>query len=312
MSDQDTVVPDADRTSRLDGVALDLQELRARAGNPSYAEIVLRITRQREARGVPALEARPGRTTVYDAFRVGRRRIDPHLVVEIVRALGATDAEAEVWAARCREVVAPRAVVSRAVEPSVSVEEPPAVVATSVRFLVLVCVGSLAMNLVGRELVNLLDLPLHLDMTGTATAAVVCGPWWGALVGVLTNGIGAALSGAASLPFAAVNVVGALLWGYGVRRFRMADSIPRFFVLNLVVALACSLVATPIIWLLFSGNVGFGQDAVTVAMGEYVPGLFLAVFLANLLISVLDKSISGFLALVALEARRGSTKGLPN
>ncbi|KAA1420322.1 hypothetical protein F0U44_07875 [Nocardioides humilatus] len=288
----------------LDQLALDLVDLRAAAGNPSYAEIVLRIDRQRRERGVPADEARPGRTTVYDAFRAGRRRVDVDLVVEIVRALGADEGDVAAWAERCRASAAPPppgpAEVAPPPGPVVARVGTPARLAT-----LLVC--SLALNLVGRILVNVLDLPLHLDMTGTAITAVVAGPWWGALVGVATNGVGAFVSGPASLPFALVNVAGALVWGYGVRRYRMADSVARFFALNLAVATACSLVAVPIIWVMFGGEVGFGQDAVTEKVLSFTHVMVVAVFVSNLLISVLDKMISGFIALAVLDQSRSRT-----
>lgn len=86
----------------LDDVALALRSLRQDAGLPSYAEIARRIGVNRAARGVPPSEQRPARATVYDCFRTERRRLDIDLVIEIVRALGADDAEAARWAQLCR------------------------------------------------------------------------------------------------------------------------------------------------------------------------------------------------------------------
>ncbi|MBB5788886.1 ATP-binding protein [Jiangella mangrovi] len=86
----------------LDDVALALRSLRQDAGLPSYAEIARRIGVARALRGVPLSERRPARATVYDCFRTERRRLDIDLVVEIVRALGADDAEAARWAQLCR------------------------------------------------------------------------------------------------------------------------------------------------------------------------------------------------------------------
>ncbi|MGB9034947.1 MAG: hypothetical protein WCC45_10560, partial [Paeniglutamicibacter sp.] len=63
-----------------DEIAQDLQQLRFAAGDVSYAEIVRRIAAHRERNGVDAGNARPARTTVYDAFRTGRTRVNPHLV----------------------------------------------------------------------------------------------------------------------------------------------------------------------------------------------------------------------------------------
>ncbi|MBV6699380.1 hypothetical protein KV557_20005 [Kitasatospora aureofaciens] len=76
----------------LDGLAACLAQLRQEAGNPSFTTIARRIGAARTVRGVPAGERTPGRITVYDCFRAGRRRIDVELLSDIVRALGADPA----------------------------------------------------------------------------------------------------------------------------------------------------------------------------------------------------------------------------
>lgn len=68
-----------------------LRLLRAHAGSPSFAELVRRVEAVRAARGLPPGERRPGRVTVYDAFRDGRARLDVELLADLVRALGAAD-----------------------------------------------------------------------------------------------------------------------------------------------------------------------------------------------------------------------------
>ncbi len=98
--------------------------------------------------------------------------------------------------------------------------------------LLVVCV---VVNLLGRSLVELLHLPVHLDMVGTAIAALALGPWRGAAVGLATNLLGVAESGPVSVPFALVNVAGALVWGYGARRWGLGRSLPRFLGLNVLV-----------------------------------------------------------------------------
>ncbi|MEU6281471.1 hypothetical protein [Streptomyces sp. NPDC047028] len=90
-------VPDADGFRSTDELADLLRTLRAWAGNPSYAELVRRISALRAARGVPPAECTPGRVTVYDCFRTGRRRIDMDLVLDIVTALGAPAPELGRW-----------------------------------------------------------------------------------------------------------------------------------------------------------------------------------------------------------------------
>ena len=168
--------------------------------------------------------------------------------------------------------------------------------------LVTVIPVTVALNIVGGIIASALRLPVYLDMIGTAVAAIVLGPWWGALVGLLTNSGSALISGPTSLPFALVNIVGALIWGYGVRSWGLGKSIPKFFLLNVIVAIACTLTAAPIIVLVFGGATGAGADALTatfLAIGQGVVGSVLS---SNILTSLADKIIGGFVALAIIEA----------
>ena len=81
-----------------------------------------------------------------------------------------------------------------------------------------------ALNIVGGYINNALHLPIFLDMIGTCVAAIVLGPWWGSLVGVITNVGGSFFTGPIGIPFALANVAGALVWGYGVRSWGMGST----------------------------------------------------------------------------------------
>lgn len=74
-----------------------LRSLRAHAGDPSFSDISRRISAARQRRGLDVHRARVGRTTVYDAFRSDRKRLDTRLVLEIAAALGARPALVEQW-----------------------------------------------------------------------------------------------------------------------------------------------------------------------------------------------------------------------
>jgi len=279
--------PSSSRIGRWDPLAEELQALRRSAGDPSYAELARRITQRREDGGVAPQASRVARTTLYDAFRTGRARVDLPFVREIAHALGADDADVDAWIARCHA------------EPDDehAADHRPRI---GPRTTTALLVGCLAVGLLGRVVVDVLHLPIYLDMVGTAIAAIVLGPWRGAAVGVSTNVVGVAVgSGLVSLPFALVNVVGALLWGYGVHRFGLGRTLPRFFGLTVLVAVACSCVAVPIL-LGYGGSVGQGQDTVADSVYALVPAEVVAVAASNLLTSLGDKLISGFVALVAI------------
>lgn len=106
------------------------------------------------------------------------------------------------------------------------------------------------------------------------------------------------VTGPVSVPFALVNVVGALIWGYGVHRLGLGRTLARFFALNLMVAVACTLTAVPILYFAFGGTVGHEQDTLTENVQALTQNFVTALYGANLLTSIVDKTISPFVALV--------------
>ncbi|TIC86283.1 ECF transporter S component [Nocardioides sp. GY 10113] len=348
--------------ANLDEIARGLQRLRVAAGSPSYAEIVRLIAEDRKRRSGVEVGVAPGRTTVYDAFRLGRRRVDAALVGEIVRALGGDDAEVAAWRQRCvlasaggdavpeasgreparesgREPIGvpggsgaagaeaaagatlvgsgPDLGAEPSTQPSTQPSAEPGVEPGSRRGvaggagrlsvwqIVVVLLAAVAVNVLGRLVADFLEAPLYLDMVGTAFVAIALGPWWGAAVGAASNVVRGALIASTSLPFAVVNVAGALVWGYGVRRFGLHRSVSRFLLLCAGVAVTCSLVATPILVYGFGGHNHHGSDRMTETFLGLHLSLLVSVFAANLLASLLDKVVSGFVALGAVEALLG-------
>ncbi len=284
-----------------DVVADELGALRRRAGDPSYAEIGRRVAEQRVRDGADPHAARVARTTVYDVFRTGRTRLNVPLVREIARALGGGDADVDAWVARSTGTTTHAPVPAPPAAPGPAPSPPPAPRSPRAHLLALL-VACVVVNLAGRGLVLLLDLPVHLDMVGTALAAIALGPWHGAGVGLVTNILGVAEGGPASLPFALVNVAGALVWGYGVRRLGLGRTLPRFLGLNLLVATVCTLLAVPILVLLLGGGTGHEQETLAATVTALTNAAAVGTWAANLLVSVGDKLISGFVALVAVSA----------
>jgi len=161
--------------------------------------------------------------------------------------------------------------------------------------------AAVALNIVGSYINDTLKLPTFLDMIGTAVVAITIGPWWGALAGALTNTVNGFISSPISLPFAACNVIGALVWGYGVR-WGMGKTLPRFFILACLTALAVTLMAVPIYVFVFGGATGHFSDMMTAAFVGMGQQLIVAVFSSNIIVSLADKIIASFVALAILEA----------
>ena len=88
---------------------------------------------------------------------------------------------------------------------------------------VIVAAG-LLLNYIGLTLSRHLESILFLDMTGTALVAFLLGPWWGAIVALLSNSVVNWLlypeTGAdvVIFPWSLVNIVGAFYWGWMARQ----------------------------------------------------------------------------------------------
>ncbi len=284
---------DSPRQGQWDFLLGELHAVRARAGNPSYAELTRGLIEQRISDGQEEYSARIAKSSVHDAFRYGRSRINHDLTRELVRLMDGDPALVDQWVEQCR---------NPPFEPEPIPVETAPVLPPSPGRLFLLATACVALNLVGRTFVDFFPLPIYLDMVGTAIAAIALGPWRGAAVGAATNVIGIIGSGLISLPFALVNVVGALMWGYGVRRWGLGKTLPRFFALNVLTALACSLIAVPIIVIFLGGEARVGHDAITEVVSESIDTFLVAVGFSNVITSVGDKLLSGFVALVALSA----------
>lgn len=84
--------------------------------------------------------------------------------------------------------------------------------------------AGLLLNYVGLTLSRHLESILYLDMTGTALVAFLLGPWWGAIVALLSNSVVNWLlfpqSGADVMifPWSLVGMTGAVYWGWMARQ----------------------------------------------------------------------------------------------
>ncbi len=165
-----------------------------------------------------------------------------------------------------------------------------------------------ALNLVGGYIVSVTRIPIFLDMMGTAVTAFTVGPWWGAITGVITNIGESLLISPIYLPFAVVNVAGAIVWGYAAR-VGLAKDFPRLLILGVIVAFVSSLIAVPIIVFVFGGATGVPNDVITAALIAAGGQLFSSAFISNIIASLSDKIISTFIAVAIVSALPSVLKG---
>src|SRR5690554_2087434 len=160
-----TTGPKASSESSFDGIARELQRMRLQAGAVSYTELATRITQLREARGMSEAAAKVARSSVYDVFRPGRKRVNAELVGEIVLALGRGEDEVAAWqlrtAAARGEAVQPHGRVVGG-KPS-----------RNVALAVVLCVAAVGLSQFLNFSVTALQVPIYLDMVGTDRKSVV-------------------------------------------------------------------------------------------------------------------------------------------
>ncbi len=281
------------RSESLDEFIRDLRGLRESAGL-SYRSIAANISQQREAAGASSAAAKIAHTTVSDVFRLGRQRVNPALVAEIVQALGFDADESRQWRERCVAAMA-----RRTEQATSEVSSPPLdpVPQRPTLLTILAVVGAgVLINATGKFLNPLLGDVFFFDMIGTAGVAILLGPWWAALVGAIFALIELAKGNVGDALFATTMISAGILWGYGARRWGLADSLPRFLTLSVLVAFLTSLLAVPITVLYYEGKAGRGADGVVESIVTTGIGIWVAVALTNLAVSVMDKVLTGAMA----------------
>lgn len=159
-----------------------------------------------------------------------------------------------------------------------------------------------ALNIVGGTINSFLKLPVFLDMIGTMVVATALGPWWGALTGIITNTAGSFTMGPVMIPFALSNVVGALVWGYGIRNFGLGKSFGRLVLLGVLVGIFVQLMASPIVVFVFGGATGHSSDVLVATFAAAGQSLIVASLLAGITGSIADKMIATFVGLAILRA----------
>ncbi len=97
-----TLPPEPGAVGCLDDLARALSELRAWAGSPSYAVLTDAIATLRAERGDAR---RPGKVTVYDCFREGRKRLDAQLFADVIEVLGVPRRAQPAWHQAYRSAV---------------------------------------------------------------------------------------------------------------------------------------------------------------------------------------------------------------
>ena len=161
--------------------------------------------------------------------------------------------------------------------------------------------SAVALNLAIGFVVNQLGLPLYLDTVGTVIASALAGPVAGAITGIVSQTVRSLYEGFIWFPFAAVQVLIALLAGFAALRggFR---SVPRSLAWGLVVGALAGALSAVISWFVFKGVTATGVTAVTILLTRLGLTTPQAVTVSSLGTDLLDKTIVVLLAGAVLRA----------
>jgi energy-coupling factor transport system substrate-specific component len=163
---------------------------------------------------------------------------------------------------------------------------------------------AIAINVVIGEIVALLKLPVYLDSIGTVLVAVVCGPWAGALTGVLSNVIWGLTIDPNAFPWFPVALFIGFMAGWsGV--WGLFKTWWKVIIAGLILAFTAALVSTPIAVKLFGGITASGSAFITAFLLQTGKDLVSSVLSTNFIVEPIDKIATCFLAFAIMKGLSG-------
>ncbi|SEO20733.1 signal transduction histidine kinase, LytS [Halogranum amylolyticum] len=153
----------------------------------------------------------------------------------------------------------------------------------------------IGINAIGGFIASTLKLPLFLDNIGTMLIGILAGPWAAALTGGLANVVQAMLGNPVQLAFFPVPVAIGLVTGFLARR-GWFDNAKKTIVPALVLTVVATLIATPIVVLVFGGVTSSGTSLVTATLVATGRSLVESAATAQLGVEFVDKGGSAFVA----------------
>lgn len=155
---------------------------------------------------------------------------------------------------------------------------------------ILIIPVAVAVNFVGGQLASLLKLPMYLDCIGTIFGAMLCGPWVGAVIGLLTNVV-TGIANPVNFAFIPVSVVVGLITGF-LSRKQMFSTWWKWIISMVLMALCSIIVAAPIIVYVYGGVTGGGTSIITATMMAAGSNIWAAVAGSDGIFTVVDRVIS--------------------
>jgi energy-coupling factor transport system substrate-specific component len=159
---------------------------------------------------------------------------------------------------------------------------------------------AIAINIAIGYIVVALKLPVYLDSIGTIFVAVVCGPWAGAITGMLSNIIWGATIDPNAFPWFPVAFFIGLVSGFCAQG-GLFKSWWKVMIAGFLVALAAAVVGTPISVGVYGGITASGSSFITAYLLQTGQSLLPAVLITNNLVEPFDKISTALLAFAIIQ-----------
>lgn len=149
----------------------------------------------------------------------------------------------------------------------------------------------IALNIVLTMVVKLIGIPfVFMDTVGTIFAAVLLGPVYGGIVGILTNVITAIVKNPVELPFGIVNLVIGVSVGLIAKKFKF--NLVVAILTGILLSILAPLVGTPIAVYMFGGLAGSSLDILVGWLNKSGQSIFASTFIVRVASNLVDKILS--------------------
>lgn len=149
---------------------------------------------------------------------------------------------------------------------------------------------AVAVNFVGSQIHHALSLPLYLDTIGTFFVAMLCGPWVGALTGLITNLV-LGITNPSAIPFALTSIAVGLTAGF-LARGKMFSNWWKIAISILVTSMVSTIVSAPIAVLVFGGVTSSADSLFAATLMASGVNIWKAVIGTNFLFTCIDRVIA--------------------
>jgi energy-coupling factor transport system substrate-specific component len=175
--------------------------------------------------------------------------------------------------------------------------------------LILIPIG-IAINVIAGMIAGQLKLPIFMDSIGTIVIAAITGPIVGGVTGLLTNVVLGLIHGdVLGMAFGLCNMASGLIVGYMAMKGKFKNWI-HIVMATILVTLANSLIAAPLVVFLYGGVSGAGVDLLVAGFLAAGNDIFSSAFVARLPVNLVDKGIAVIIAFLILKKLPTNMKNL--